>query len=182
MLRISSTDQYLRIFSAPNCSTSSSKWLHKTSPKLSKMSPNSLNRGSLLSSRANSFYTSSSTLALSASPSRTKRWRDSEEARIIRRLGGPWQPHQMPASSPTESSFSKHSGSSSPAKSIFSHEAVDGLVLPPQRQSDEAPSIPDVVGEMNDGGWTPRIDWEFRSPRRFLSLKKRSMVGLTVKR
>jgi hypothetical protein len=63
-----------------------------------------------------------------------------------------------------------------------SHE----LIAPPapawiaHRSSGEAPSIPDVVGEMNEGGWTPRIDWEFRSPRRFLSLKKRSMIGLTV--
>jgi hypothetical protein len=133
-------------------------------------------RTSILSSRHASLSTKSgsSTLASSATQ-QNKKWRESEEARIIRRLGGPWQ-------SPTESSFSKYS---SPTKSTFSYDVGDdALPHPPpllmHRNSGEAPSIPDVVGEMNQGGWTPRIEWEFKSPRRFLSLKKRSMIGLTL--
>jgi hypothetical protein len=132
-------------------------------------------RTSLLSSRPHSYYTASgsSTLASSASTQQNKKWRESEEARIIRRLGGPWQ-------SPTESTFTKYT---SPTKSMFSYQEGDDSIPPPpliHRNSGDAPSIPDVVGEMNEGGWTPKIDWEFKSPRRFLSLKKRSMIGLTV--
>ncbi len=133
-------------------------------------------RSSVISQRLSSFITrSTSTLATFATAEQKQRWRKSEEARIIRRLGGPWQ--QLP--SPTESAFSI---STSPTKSVFSRTTEGDELEPPrpayhQRSISGAPSIPDLVSE---GGWTPQIDWEFRSPRRFLSLKKRSMIGLQL--
>ncbi|RYN75236.1 hypothetical protein AA0117_g6444 [Alternaria alternata] len=132
-------------------------------------------RSSVISQRLSSFISkSTSTLATFATAEQKQRWRESEEGRIIRRLGGPWQ--QLP--SPTESAFSI---SRSPTKSVFSRTTGDDLEPPQpayhQRSDSGAPSIPDVVSE---GGWTPRIEWEFRSPRRFLSLKKRSMIGLQL--
>jgi uncharacterized protein YceK len=134
-------------------------------------------RGSILSERLSSFVTrSTSTLGSFATADQKQSWRASEESRIIRRLGGPWQQLQ----SPTDSTFSK--GIDSPTKSVFSQGTDGGLDRPPpihHRSGSEAPSIPDVV---NDGSWTPRIDWQFRSPKRFLSLKKRSMIGLQIKK
>ncbi|KAI4913806.1 hypothetical protein J4E90_005526 [Alternaria incomplexa] len=133
-------------------------------------------RSSIISQRLSSFISkSTSTLATFATAEQKQRWRESEEARIVRRLGGPWQ--QLP--SPVESNFSM---SKSPTRSVFSRTTGgDGPEAPEpayhQRSDSGAPSIPDVVAE---GGWTPRIDWEFRSPRRFLSLKKRSMIGLQL--
>jgi hypothetical protein len=133
-------------------------------------------RSSVLSQRLSSFLSkSNSTLATFATAEQKQRWRESEEARIVRRLGGPWQ--QLP--SPTGSAFSINK---SPTRSVFSRTTSGDEVESPepayhQRSGSGAPSIPDVVSE---GGWTPRIDWEFRSPRRFLSLKKRSMIGLTL--
>jgi hypothetical protein len=131
-------------------------------------------RGSILSERLSSFLTNTSdTLACLATPDQKQRWRESEEARIVRRLGGPWQELQ----SPTESTFSRRN---SPTKSVFSNADLEPLKPAHCRSDYGVPSIPDIVGKLSEGGWTPRIDWEFRSPKRFLSLKKRSMVGLKI--
>ncbi|KNG46972.1 sequence-specific DNA binding RNA polymerase II transcription factor [Stemphylium lycopersici] len=133
-------------------------------------------RSSILSERLSMFISkSTSTLTTFATPEQKQRWRESEEARIVRRLGGPWQ--QLP--SPTETTFSANR---SPRESVLSPStAGDAGVESPTpahiRSGSEAPSIPDVVSE---GGWTPRIEWEFGRPRRFLSLKKRSMIGLNI--
>ena len=129
-----------------------------------QVSPSHSPRGSLLSDRLSGLFTKSSiTLA-------SEQKRNSEQARIIRRLGGPWER----LASPTESTFSCHS----PTKSTYSDiTGIPSIMYPPStfNRYTGAPSIPDVV---NDGSWTPKIEWEFRSPRRFLSLKKRSMIGL----
>ncbi|KAF1838068.1 hypothetical protein BDW02DRAFT_50321 [Decorospora gaudefroyi] len=140
--------------------------------------------GSIVSERLSSFFAkSTNTLASLATPEQKQRWRESEEARIVRRLGGPWQ--QL--ASPTESTFRKSVNSAT--ESTLSPDPRTRSIAYPQkpqsvhtRSDSGAPSIPDVVGELNEGGWTPRIDWDFRSPRRFLSLKKRSMIGLQVGR
>jgi uncharacterized integral membrane protein len=89
----------------------------------------------------------------------------SVDSSIIRRLGGPW----APLSSPTESVFSSQK---SPTHSTSSAE---GNITPWAGLSREtsAPSIRDTLREQGD--WTPEIDWELASPKRFLSLKKRSM-------
>jgi uncharacterized protein YceK len=134
-------------------------------------------RGSILSDRLSAFVTrSTTTLASFATAEQKQRWRASEESRIVRRLGGPWQQLQ----SPTESTFSfNRSVANSPTKSMFSQADLQDPAPVHSRSGSEAPSIPDIV---NDGSWTPRIDWEFRSPKRFLSLKKRSMIGLLDKK
>jgi uncharacterized protein YceK len=134
-------------------------------------------RGSILSERLSAFVSKSTTsLASFATADQKQRWRASEESRIVRRLGGPWQQLQ----SPTESTFSR--STHSPTKSVFSRSTDGDLEAPPplhHRSDSGAPSIPDIV---NDGSWTPRIDWDFRSPKRFLSLKKRSMIGLQTRK
>jgi hypothetical protein len=129
-------------------------------------------RGSILSEHFSAFISrSTTTLGSFATAEQKHRWRASEESRIVRRLGGPWQQLQ----SPTDSTFSR-SVANSPTKSVFSQGTDLEPPRPVHHRNDSgAPSIPDVV---NDGSWTPRIDWEFRSPKRFLSLKKRSMIGL----
>jgi hypothetical protein len=101
------------------------------------------------------------------SASQKREWRASEESRIIRRLGGPW--NQLP--SPTESAFSYSlTQASSPTRSVFSEEtgvsAGTGLTMV------RPPNIRDTLHEAD---WTPEIEWDLASPRRFLSLKKRSM-------
>jgi uncharacterized protein YceK len=100
--------------------------------------------------------------------SQKREWRASEESRIIRRLGGPWS--QLP--SPTESTFSyTHTDASSPARSTFSEYTVisvgTGLSIV------QPPSIRNTLHE--GSGWTPEIEWDLASPRRFLSLKKKSL-------
>lgn len=129
-------------------------------------------RGSILSERFSVFLSrSTNTLASFATAEQKQRWRQSEESRIVRRLGGPWQ--QLP--SPSDTSFS---GTRSPARSAFSRTtAGDDGVEPPTPaylgNASDAPSIPDLVSD-----WTPKIEWEFTSPQRFLSLKRRTMIGL----
>ncbi|KAH7394977.1 hypothetical protein DE146DRAFT_66838 [Phaeosphaeria sp. MPI-PUGE-AT-0046c] len=100
-----------------------------------------------------------------------REWRASEESRIVRRLGGPWQ--QLP--SPTESAFSyNRTQAPSPTQSTFSSEtgATVGtglsIVMPP--------SIRDTLHE--DQHWTPELDFDMTSPRRFQSLSRKSMVVL----
>ncbi|KAH5406209.1 hypothetical protein HBI46_195820 [Parastagonospora nodorum] len=96
-----------------------------------------------------------------------REWRASEESRIIRRLGGPW--NQIP--SPTESAFSySFTQASSPTRSTFSGQtgvtAGTGLSIV---------RLPNIRDTLHEPDWTPEIDWDLSSPRRFLSLKKRSM-------
>lgn len=97
-----------------------------------------------------------------------REWRASEESRIVRRLGGPW--HQLP--SPTESAFSySHTQASSPTRSTFSGNtgvsAGTGLSIV------QPPSIRDTLHE--DQHWTPELDFDMISPRRFQALRKKSI-------
>ena len=137
-------------------------------------------RGSILSERLSRMFTRST--ASMASYTTAEPRQESEEARIVRRLGGPWE--QLP--SPTDSEINL-GRSMSTKQSVFSGTTADGdeadELEPPRswehhRTDSGAPSIPDV---MNEGGvWTPKIEWGFNNPKRFLSLKKRSMVGLQI--
>ncbi|KAF2032592.1 hypothetical protein EK21DRAFT_43786, partial [Setomelanomma holmii] len=99
-----------------------------------------------------------SVLKHSPSPAQKREWRASDEARIIRRLGGPWE--QIP--SPTESTYNTQA---TPVETMSrqSRGSVGTTVA--------APSIRNTLHE----DWTPEIEWELASPRRFLSLKKRSL-------
>lgn len=102
--------------------------------------------------------------------SQKREWRASEESRIIRRLGGPWS--QLP--SPTESNFSYSlTEASSPTRSTFSRNT--GISEGTGLSIVHPPSIRDTLHEAD---WTPEIDWDLASPRRFFSLKKRSMSML----
>lgn len=130
-------------------------------------------RGSLLHHVLTKQPTSSSSLK--------KQWRASEESRTVRRLGGPWS--ALP--SPTESMFTAASTLDAPtfsfdARSTASQETRisvgTGLSMPASRMSAGVPSIRDTLRGDGDVDWTPEIEWELASPRRFLSLKKRSMV------
>ncbi|KAF1943037.1 hypothetical protein EJ02DRAFT_374560 [Clathrospora elynae] len=133
-------------------------------------------RSSILSNRLSFLTKSSSMLAI---PEQKRSWRKSDQERIVKRLGGPWQ--QL--ASPTASVFSFEK---SPTMSTFSQEktaacsVIESQDAPAHnRSASEAPSIPDVV---NQGGWTSKIDWEFRSPARFLSLSRKSMIGLQIQK
>lgn len=132
--------------------------------------PNSSHLSIPTSSRPTSRRTSLLQSILTRQPTteQKREWRASEESRIVRRLGGPW--HQLP--SPTESSFSySHTQASSPTRSMFSGNtgisAGTGLsiVMPP--------SIRDTLHE--DMHWTPELDFDMTSPRRFQSLRKKSI-------
>ncbi|KAF1919547.1 hypothetical protein BDU57DRAFT_536518 [Ampelomyces quisqualis] len=102
------------------------------------------------------------------SSSQKREWRASEEHRIIRRLGGPWA--QLP--SPAESTFNEsHTQASSPTRSMFSENARTSLGT--GFSFVQPPSIRDTLHE--GSGWTPEIQWDLASPRRFLSLKKKSL-------
>jgi hypothetical protein len=133
-------------------------------------------RSSILSERLSVFMAkSTNTLTSFATAEQKKRWRESEEARIVRRLGGPWQ--QL--SSPTETTFSANK---SPTKSVFRPSTAGSYGPEPPspvhfRSTSDAPTIPDVVSA---GDWTPRIEWEFKSPQRFLSLKRKTLLGLNI--
>ncbi|CAA9964814.1 DUF3112 domain containing protein [Pyrenophora teres f. maculata] len=134
-------------------------------------------RGSILSERLSRIFSRSTDSIASYTTAEPRQ--DSEEARIVRRLGGPWEQLE----SPTDSEMDTSRRSSK--RSVFSGTTADGEEAnmdPPRpyshhRSDSGAPSIPDVV---NEGGWTPKIEWGFNNPKRFLSLKKRSMVGLQV--
>ncbi|KAH7398428.1 hypothetical protein BKA66DRAFT_521153 [Pyrenochaeta sp. MPI-SDFR-AT-0127] len=130
-------------------------------------------RASRLSKRITRLFTRPSSTV--ATPEQKRIWRESEQARIIKRLGGPWE--RLP--SPTKSTFSQENDQS-PTKSMFSEGSFKGRAESTySTHTVVAPSLPDT---MNDENWTPQIDWEFRSPRRFLSLKKRSMIGLQIEK
>ncbi|EUC32299.1 hypothetical protein COCCADRAFT_5972 [Bipolaris zeicola 26-R-13] len=134
-------------------------------------------RSSILSERFSVLMAkSTNTLSVFATAEQKKRWRESEEARIVRRLGGPWQ--QL--SSPTDTSFSY--STRSPTRSGFRPSTAGSHAFEPPspvhfRSASDAPTLPDVVSA---GGWTPRIDWEFKSPQRFLSLKRKTLLGLNI--
>ncbi|KAF2129522.1 hypothetical protein P153DRAFT_340461 [Dothidotthia symphoricarpi CBS 119687] len=106
----------------------------------------------------------------SKDPQQKRTWRDSEQERVIKRLGGPWEQLPSPAkstfNSPTKSTFSTTSKStfSGTTRSAFSRHTA-------------APSIPDIV--IHDGEWTPSFSWDmpsslsrFPSLRRFASMKR----------
>jgi hypothetical protein len=97
--------------------------------------------------------------------SQKREWRASEESRIIRRLGGPWS--QVP--SPTESSFSYSHTEVSPTRSMFSNNS--GISAGTGLSIVTPPSIRNTLHQ----DWTPELDFDLASPRRFLSLKKRSL-------
>ncbi|EDU41965.1 repeatdomain containing protein [Pyrenophora tritici-repentis] len=134
-------------------------------------------RSSILSERLSRMFTKSTDSMASYTTAEPRQ--ESEEARIVRRLGGPWE--QLDSPTDSEINLSRRSSKSS----VFSRTTADGEEAnldPPRpyshhRSDSGAPSIPDVV---NEGGWTPKIEWGFNNPKRFLSLKKRSMVGLQV--
>ncbi|KZM23972.1 uncharacterized protein EKO05_0009265 [Ascochyta rabiei] len=104
------------------------------------------------------------------------RWRDSEQRRIITRLGGPWQELDSPTSpinppSPTSTIHSfRTSISTNTRGSVGGISVGTGLSLGVPSVV-TAPSLRDTLRA--DGGWTPELDWELRSPRRFLSMKRR---------
>lgn len=141
-------------------------------------------RTSVMSNRLTRVFSRSATTLVTHEQRR--HWRASEEARIVRRLGGPWE--RLP--SPTESMFPP-TPSSRPAQpltpqSTDSHRHLlhgtprsEGSIIqtPPRSvmRSDTVPSIPDII---NDGTWTPSIDWDLVSPMRWVSLKKKSMNGV----
>jgi hypothetical protein len=130
--------------------------------------PNSSQLSLPLSSHPTSRHQSLLQQILTGQPSASQKreWRASEESRIVRRLGGPWS--QLP--SPTESVFSHiHTQHSSPTRSEFSE---DTGISARTGVSREAPSIRDTLHEAD---WTPEINFDLASPRRFLSLKKRSI-------
>jgi hypothetical protein len=135
---------------------------HRSRPSSSQLS---LPLSSYPSSRRQSLLQQILTKQPSAALKRE--WRASEESCIIRRLGGPWS--QLP--SPTESTFS-HSRTqpSSPTRSAFSGDT--GISAGTGASIVTPPSIRDTLHEAD---WTPELDFDLASPRRFLSLKKRSM-------
>lgn len=105
-----------------------------------------------------------------------QRWRASEHERIVTRLGGPWQQLDSPTSpsnptSPASSVFSWRTGESKAGRdSIGAISIGTGLsIAVPSVVT--APSIRDTLRA--DGNWTPELNWELKSPRRFLSMKKR---------
>ncbi|KAH8728723.1 hypothetical protein GQ44DRAFT_747572 [Phaeosphaeriaceae sp. PMI808] len=114
------------------------------------MIPRPTGQAQLISSRPQSQRHSLLQHALTQTPTtaQKRQWRASEESRVIRRLGGPWT--QLP----------------SPIKSTFSISVGTGLNVI------VAPSIRNTLHE----DWSPEIDWELASPRRFLSFKKKSML------
>ena len=106
-----------------------------------------------------------------------QRWRNSEQQRIITRLGGPWQELDSPSSpveppSPSSTIFSFRTGVSNQHRdSIGAVSIGTGISINIPASVVTAPSIRDTLRA--DGDWTPELDWELRSPRRFLSMKRR---------
>ncbi|KAF3045726.1 hypothetical protein E8E11_006179 [Didymella keratinophila] len=107
---------------------------------------------------------------------RRSRWRDSEQRRIVTRLGGPWQELESPTSpvEPPSPVTTVHSVRTSYAPSL--RDSVSGIsvgtglsITVPSVVT--APSIRDTLRA--DGNWTPELNWELKSPRRFLSMKRR---------
>jgi hypothetical protein len=118
------------------------------------------------------------------------RWRDSEQRRIVTRLGGPWQELESPTSpvEPPSPVTTIHSFRTSYAPSFVPsyapslRDSVSGISIGTGLSINvpsvvTAPSIRDTLRA--DGNWTPELNWELRSPRRFLSMKRR-VTGETV--
>lgn len=118
------------------------------------------------------------------------RWRNSEQQRIVTRLGGPWQELESPTSpvEPPSPVTTVHSLRTSYAQSFVPsyapsvRDSVSGVsvgtglsITVPSVVT--APSIRDTLRA--DGNWTPELNWELKSPRRFLSMKRR-VTGETI--
>jgi hypothetical protein len=141
---------------------------HLSRPNSSRHSrPTSSHLSIPSSSRPTSRRTSLLQQILTKQPtaSQKREWRASEESRIVRRLGGPWS--QVP--SPTESSFSYALTEVSPTRSMFSDNS--GISAGTGLSIVTPPSIRNTLHR----DWTPELDFDLASPRRFLSLKKRSL-------
>jgi hypothetical protein len=141
---------------------------HLSRPTSSRLSrPSSSHLSIPTSSRPQSRRTSLLQQILTKQPtaSQKREWRASEESRIIRRLGGPWA--EVP--SPTESAFSYSLTEASPTRSMFSDNS--GISAGTGLSIVTPPSIRNTLQR----DWTPELDFDLASPRRFLSLKKRSL-------
>ena len=157
----------------------------QTIPTTSPTSPPKNKRKSLLQSlfkrqsRAPTLPTSQPDMSPLEPPStaeQKQRWRDSEQRRIITRLGGPWQELDSPTSpleppSPTSTIHSFRTGVSHDTRGSVGGISVGTGLSIAVPSVITAPSIRDTLRA--DGNWTPELDWELRSPRRFLSMKRR---------
>lgn len=164
-----------------------------TTPTTSPISPAKNTRKSLLQSlfkrqsKAPTLPTSHSDMSpidLSANTDQRSRWSDSEQRRIVTRLGGPWQELESPTSphEPLSPVTTIHSFRTSVAPSVNARDSVGGISIGTGLSIGvpsvvTAPSLRDTLRA--DGNWTPELDWELRSPRRFLSMKRR-ITGETV--
>jgi hypothetical protein len=119
----------------------------------------------------------SSRLSAAAPP---RLWRTSEHERVVSRLGGPWLPLSSPVDrvpppyspsmlSPAQSTFSRADESRSDvgASVVTGDVSRDGDTW---RASVAPPTLPDPTAARD---WSPALQWELKSPRRFLSMKKR---------
>ncbi|KAJ4379642.1 hypothetical protein N0V86_004824 [Didymella sp. IMI 355093] len=163
-----------------------------TTPTTSPISPPKNKHKSLLQSlfKSQSKAPSLPTIQTDMSPIEPPRiaerrsWRDSEQRRIITRLGGPWQELESPTSplEPPSPVTTIHSFRTSftpsfvPSYAPSIRDSVSGIsvgtglsIAVPSVVT--APSIRDTLRA--DGNWTPELDWELKSPRRFLSMKRR---------
>ncbi|KAJ4989144.1 hypothetical protein SVAN01_05406 [Stagonosporopsis vannaccii] len=157
----------------------------ETTPTTSPISPAKSNRKSLLQSlfKRQSKAPSLPTIQIDTSPleppptaDQKQRWRDSEQRRIITRLGGPWKELDSPTSpvdppSPSSTIFSFRTGVSRDTRDSVGGISVGTGLSIGVPSVVTAPSLRDTLRA--DGNWTPELDWELRSPRRFLSMKRR---------
>jgi hypothetical protein len=123
------------------------------------------------------FQIDTSSLEPPSTAEQRQRWRNSEQQRIITRLGGPWQELDSPTRpieppSPSSTIFSFRTGVSNQYRdSVGAVSIGTGISITIPASVVTAPSIRDTLRA--DGNWTPELDWELRSPRRFLSMKRR---------
>lgn len=157
----------------------------ETTPTTSPISPAKGNRKSLLQSlfKRQSKGRSLPTIQNDTSPleppptaEQKQRWRDSEQRRIITRLGGPWKELDSPTSpveppSPSSTIFSFRTGVSRDTRDSVGGMSIGTGLSIGVPSVVTAPSLRDTLRA--DGHWTPELDWELRSPRRFLSMKRR---------
>ncbi len=157
----------------------------ETTPTTSPVSPAKNQRKSLLQSLFKrqskaptlpTIQTDMSPLELPPTTEQKQRWRDSEQRRIITRLGGPWKELDSPTSpidppSPSSTIFSFRTGVSGDTRDSVGGISVGTGLSIGVPSVVTAPSIRDTLRA--DGHWTPELDWELRSPRRFLSMKRR---------
>lgn len=165
----------------------------QTTPTTSPISPTKSKRKSLLQSlfRRQSKAPTLPTIQTDMSPieppptaEQRQRWRDSEQRRIVTRLGGPWQELESPTSplEPPSPVTTIHSFRTSVTPSVSARDSVGGISVGTGLSIGvpsvvTAPSLRDTLRA--DGNWTPELEWELRSPRRFLSMKRR-VTGETV--